>query len=1036
MATLEESLVLHDKFTQTMNKADQATQKIIGSFERLHELVSKGLNFDPNIKMPKNVDKMFSKDLEVKVDTESAMDKLTRLNNKSEELFNQLDQSSHQLEEAFSLGELKGVNEALAKYDQLYDELVKVQTQANKTAETMANVGSKSTMNTRGENGVSPPTTRVERIKLQADTAQANNAFQRFTSVVTNSMNTAKSKIAEMQSFNRGVAQSVSNSLSNAFNKIPLVNSLTNRVNALKQALISTQASSDRFNDSMTRVGRNSQNYSKVSMGLTRIKSTIAGVIMSFMGMEKASDRVNNSMSRVARNEASYGRLRSTFNLLKSSAQSFADTLSKSNTPVGRLYQSISKLVNPLRNASNESQKLNDNLGKVANQGGALSRISNIMTFAVAIQALRTMANIMQSLTSYADEYVGTMNRLRIATDATESVDDFSERIMASAIRARTAYSDVANTVSRFAINARDAFNGNDEVLTFTENLNKLYKIGGATLAEQQGSMVQLTQAMARGTLRGEELNSVWEQGPLIIQQIADYLDVSMGKLKAMADEGEITADVVKAAILSATDSINQQFNSMDMTFGQMVENMKTISIGAFQPLIESWNNFINSVIGQDIFNYIGMAIYAIGEIGNWAFNYILVPAITWVVSNLNVLALAFVIVGTIALSVAAVMAIAWMAANWPLLLTIAIIAMVVMALNAMGVTAGQVAGYIVGVITFVGLVFYDVLVFIVGLFTTAVQVILNVWKYFANMIASVAEFFVNVWSNPIYSVRKLFYNMVSNVLDLFGTFVSGAGSAADALGQMFVNGVNIAIRALNKLIELMNKIPGVSIGTVGEASYGGSASGAYNSFANGIKGALDPGDAPSNYWKAPQFEMGAIDGMTNALGAMKNPVSGAVDAYNATNNTISNLGSGFGNMMDKFNNLNLGQNDINKNLANLYDPSNFGGGNGGGGNGGGGKGSGGKSPGSGKGSGGSGKTPKTNVGTVDKIKDEVNIADEDLKYLRDVAERNFVLKFEQITPSATVNFTGNGNTEEDAKKLLELMETMIQEQSSQALKG
>ena len=136
-------------------------------------------------------------------------------------------------------------------------------------------------------------------------------------------------------------------------------------------------------------------------------------------------------------------------------------------------------------------------------------------------------------------------------------------------------------------IMAKDAFNNTDELVAFTELINKQFTIAGASAAGQEAAMLQLTQAMASGVLRGEELNSIFEQAPTIIQTIADYLGVSVGEIRAMAAEGQITAQVVKDAMLSSADEINAQFSAMPYTFSQVWTMMQNILLEAFGPLIQ-----------------------------------------------------------------------------------------------------------------------------------------------------------------------------------------------------------------------------------------------------------------------------------------------------------------------------------------------------------------------------------------------------------------------------------------------------------------
>ncbi len=191
-----------------------------------------------------------------------------------------------------------------------------------------------------------------------------------------------------------------------------------------------------------------------------------------------------------------------------------------------------------------------------------------------------------QKLVNMSDNYVQTRARLNLTVDDGGSVDELESKIRASANRARASYSATADVVAKLAQRAPDIWSSNDETIQFAENLNKMFVIAGASQAETYSATLQLTQALGSGVLRGEELNAVFESAPNVIQTIADYLDVPIGKIRNMASEGQITADIVKNAMLSSTDEINAQFNSMPMTWGQVWSVMGNYATVALKPVL------------------------------------------------------------------------------------------------------------------------------------------------------------------------------------------------------------------------------------------------------------------------------------------------------------------------------------------------------------------------------------------------------------------------------------------------------------------
>lgn len=238
--------------------------------------------------------------------------------------------------------------------------------------------------------------------------------------------------------------------------------------------------------------------------------------------------------------------------------------------------------------AREELARMGAQLEEVENQtrrtgGAAESMKSKFMHAAAAVGAALSIKNII----GLADAMTQTEARLNLITSDLEKTAALQDQIMASANRSRAAYQSTADAVAKMGIMAKDAFNNTDELVAFTELINKQFTIAGASAAGQEAAMMQLTQAMASGVLRGEELNSIFEQAPTIIQTIADHLGVSVGEIRAMAAEGQITAQVVKDAMLSSADEINAQFSAMPYTFSQVWTMMQNILLEAFGPLIQ-----------------------------------------------------------------------------------------------------------------------------------------------------------------------------------------------------------------------------------------------------------------------------------------------------------------------------------------------------------------------------------------------------------------------------------------------------------------
>ena len=234
----------------------------------------------------------------------------------------------------------------------------------------------------------------------------------------------------------------------------------------------------------------------------------------------------------------------------------------------------LEKMVKNLNNAGNAADPLAD----------AMSRVKGALLGAGAVYSAQRVLQLADSMTT-------TRARLNLViegmNEAGTTADQLQQRIMQSANRSRASYLDTADAISKMGIMAGDAFGSTDELVQFTELINKQFTIAGASAEGQSAAMLQLTQAMSSGVLRGEELNSIFEQAPTIIQTIADYLDVPIGRIRDMAANGEITAEIVKNAMLSSADEINRKFESMPYTYSQVWTMAQNILMDSFQPVLQ-----------------------------------------------------------------------------------------------------------------------------------------------------------------------------------------------------------------------------------------------------------------------------------------------------------------------------------------------------------------------------------------------------------------------------------------------------------------
>lgn len=254
------------------------------------------------------------------------------------------------------------------------------------------------------------------------------------------------------------------------------------------------------------------------------------------------------------------------FERMQDAASNPIDTASiqEARSELANVSVVVNEMENDIRAAERAQERYTD---AVHDTQSALSGIRGKIASAIAAYASLQTA---KKAVELSDRISNTNARMSMIVDDGGSVQELEQKIFDSANRSRANYLDMADSVAKLNLNAPAAFSNNNETILFAENLNKLFAIAGTEAAAVNSATLQLTQALGSGVLRGEELNSVFEAAPNIIQEIAKYMDVSVGEIRALASEGKITADIVKNAILGASDEIDQKFNEMPMTFAHV----------------------------------------------------------------------------------------------------------------------------------------------------------------------------------------------------------------------------------------------------------------------------------------------------------------------------------------------------------------------------------------------------------------------------------------------------------------------------------
>ena len=288
-------------------------------------------------------------------------------------------------------------------------------------------------------------------------------------------------------------------------------------------------------------------------------------------------------------------------------------------------------------------QKADEVLGKkLASLGEKMSRGLSIAGAAVGITAVAAATKeAVRAGTELSDKYALIKSRINLINDGTQSTAEIMDKVYAAAERTRGSYLDMAGAVGRLGILAKDAFSSNDETIAFVEQMNKQFKIGGASIQEQTSAMYQLTQAMAAGKLQGDEFRSIMENAPLLAQAISQEMGLPMGQLKEMSSQGLITADVIKNAMFNSADETNAKFAELPMTFAEVGNSIQNQAIQAFQPVLESLTQMTAGSEFKEALNGIGVVFQGLAAVARVAISGIS-GAFSWVTTavRLNIQAL------------------------------------------------------------------------------------------------------------------------------------------------------------------------------------------------------------------------------------------------------------------------------------------------------------------------------------------------------------------------------------------------------------
>lgn len=480
--------------------------------------------------------------------------------------------------------------------------------------------------------------------------------------------------------------------------------------------------------------------------------------------------------------------------------------LAETAEKLDKIHNKANGAANATKNAANATRDVVD---------ASDSWLDKITKIGAGYLSLRAAIDGIKFTVGYSDDLTMLQSRLNLMNDGTQTMAELFDKVFLSAQDARGSVTDMAAVVARFGNNAKDAFSGNDEVIKFANLVQKQMTIAGATTSEASNAILQLSQGLGSGVLRGDELNSVFENAPNLIQNIADYLEVPIGEIRDMASDGEITADIVKNAIMAAADDIEAKFNSMPMTWEQTFNKFKNTAVDAFRPVADKISEIINTQEFQTALENMGESLSVIADAvtdiidgissvvdfisDNWDLIAPILGAIAAVVAlyyTLNA------INGVIDLGskAAAAFAVVWGACP-ALVIIIGIIAaiyLVIAVINRLTKKTYSAAGFICGCVSTVWAVIWNIAMAIADLVMSVVNIIINLLKIAGNFLA-------NVFRDPVASVIYLFRDLANTVLSFLQSIAASMDkifgtNQADVIGRWMMWVDDKAEKLVNKL--------------------------------------------------------------------------------------------------------------------------------------------------------------------------------------------------------------------------------------------
>lgn len=674
-----------------------------------------------------------------------------------------------------------------------------------------------------------------------------------------------------------------------------------------------------------------------------------------------------------------------------------------------KIFDQMSQPIQSIIEELNLTILVMDNLSNIIGTSLTISfkKSSNIITALTEkvkglIKSFFSFETVKQGM-RITDDYINENSKLGFANDGLQSQAKLQDNVYQAAQRSRVSYGEMASSVSKLDSLPKDTFSNNTEAITFAELMNKSLRMSGATSSESNSSMDKITEIMAKGNLQGSDFDAIAQNNPIAAKAIEEYTGTSITELSKMASSGTLTADIIKNALFNASDDINAKFQTMPQTFDDIWNSIKNKAITQFGDIMNKVSQFINSDVGIGIVDGIVNAIGILSVILSGAIDLVIAFA-TFFIENWSMIVP--IILGVIAalLVYNATMGIAW-------LTTLKDVAVKIMRAIASGIETAAIIALIIaqdGLNAAIAACPITWIIICIIILITLFYVAIAAINHFAGTSISATGLIAGAFMVAIAFIGNLFVTFYNLVIDIIVLICNQLAVFAEFFANVFNDPIGSIIRLFAGMADTVLGILS-GIASAIDTIFGSNLASAVNGWRSGLSNVVN------KFVGNPKVKVSRMDSQSMHLDRFE---------YKQFFNSGYNAGEKFeSSISDKFNGLGeigkmpdvLGKEFLNGETMPQISPIA-------------------QSPVSGLND-NAGKGINQANDHLKNIDDKIDISNEYLEMMRDLAEEKSISNFVTLTPTVQVT-TGDVKEQADINKIISAIENYMEQELENSAEG